>query len=400
MNIVTDRISDVRLIYSVQAVRAFLYGFSSILIGASLAATGFDDVAVGAIFTAMLAGMAISSLAVGRWGELLGRRRTYFALLVLMGVAGGVFALTGFLPLLILAALTGTLSTDPNEAGPITSVEQAMLAGAPKAVRSRVYGRYNAVAYVAGAIGALAAGGPSALRTLFPGLPPDQRWLLVMPVGALVCALLAARLSPAVEVTADLPRRERGLGRSRRAVQRLAALFSLDAFAGGFIVGSFIVFWFSRRFAVDAELMGLVFFGVGLLQAASSVAAGWLGDRVGFLNTMVWSHLPSNVLLALIPLAPSLAAAVALLLARSVLSQMDVPARQAYVAALVDPAERTAAAAYTNAARHLVRPAGPVLASWSMGMGAGLPFLIAGGLKAIYDLFLYFTFRRTELVDD
>jgi MFS family permease len=375
MNIVTDRISDVRLIYSVQAVRAFLYGFSSILIGASLAATGLDDVAVGAIFTAMLAGMAISSLAVGRWGELLGRRRTYIALLVLMGVAGGVFALTGFLPLLILAALTGTLSTDSNEAGPITSVEQAMLAGAPKAVRSQVYGRYNAVAYIAGAIGALAAGGPSALRTLFAGLPPDQRWLMVMPLGALACCLLAVRLSPTVEVVGDL-RRQRGLGRSRQAIQRLAALFSLDAFAGGFIVGSFIVFWFSRRFAVDAELMGLVFFGVGLLQAASSVAAGWLGDRVGFLNTMVWSHLPSNVLLALIPLAPSFAAAVALLLARSVLSQMDVPARQAYVAALVDPAERTA------------------------GMGAGLPFFIASGLKAVYDLVLYFAFRRTELVDD
>ncbi|HEY3427429.1 MAG TPA: MFS transporter, partial [Acidimicrobiia bacterium] len=278
-------------------------------------------------------------------------------------------------------------------------VEQAMLAGAPKAVRSRVYGRYNAVAYIAGAIGALAAGGPSALRTLFAGLPPDQRWLMVMPLGALACCFLAVRLSPTVEVMGDLPR-QRGLGRSRQAIQRLAALFSLDAFAGGFIVGSFIVFWFSRRFAVDAELMGLVFFGVGLLQAASSVAAGWLGDRVGFLNTMVWSHLPSNVLLALIPLAPSFAVAVALLLARSVLSQMDVPARQAYVAALVDPAERTAAAGYTNAARHLVRPAGPVLASWSMGMGAGLPFFIAGGLKAVYDLVLYFTFRRTELVDD
>jgi MFS family permease len=180
----------------------------------------------------------------------------------------------------------------------------------------------------------------------------------------------------------------------------LAALFSLDAFAGGFIVGSFIVFWFSRRFGVDAELMGMVFFGVGLLQAASSVVAGWLGDRIGFLNTMVWSHLPSNVLLALIPLAPSLVPAVGLLLARSVLSQMDVPARQAYVAALVDPAERTAAAGYTNAARHLVRPAGPLLASWSMGMATGLPFLIAGGLKAVYDLALYFTFRRTELRDD
>jgi MFS family permease len=348
----------------------------------------------------MLLGMAISSLAVGRWGERLGRRRTYVGLLVVMGLAGTAFALTGSLPILALAALTGTLSTDPNESGPITTVEQSMLASTPPRERSRVYGRYNAVAYLAGALGALAAGGPSALRDLLPALPPDQRWLLLMPVGAAMCALFAMRLSGSVEVPAEIGPADRGLRRSRTAVQRLAALFALDAFAGGFIVGSFIVFWFGRQFGADAELMGLVFFGVGLLQAASSVIAGWLGERIGLLNTMVFSHLPSNVLLALIPLAPTLGIAIALLLGRSVLSQMDVPARQAYVAALVDPAERTAAAGYTNAARHLVRPVGPALATASMGMAAGIPFLVAGGLKAAYDVALYLTFRRVRLGDD
>lgn len=391
--------SDVRLIFSVQAIRAFLYGFSSILIGASLAASGLDAAAVGAVFTAMLLGMAISSLAVGRWGESFGRRRTYVGLLIVMGLAGAVFALTGFVPLLILAALTGTLSTDPNEAGPITTVEQAILAGAPAAARSRVYGRYNAVAYLAGALGALAAGGPSALRHLLPGLPPDQRWLLVMPLGAAVCLLFARRLSGMAEVGSDARADARGLQRSRRVVQRLAALFAVDAFAGGFIVGSFIVFWFGRQFGADAELMGLVFFGVGLLQAASSVLAGWFAARIGLLNTMVFTHLPSNVLLALIPLAPSLPVAIGLLLARSALSQMDVPARQAYVAALVDPAERTAAAGYTNAARHLVRPMGPALAAASITMAAGIPFLVAGGLKAAYDLALYVAFRGVRLSD-
>ena len=392
--------SDIRLIFSVQAVRAFLYGFSSILIGVSLAATGLDEATAGIIFTAMLLGMAISSLAIARWGEALGRRRAYLGLLVLMGVAGTAFALTGYVPLLVLAALTGTLSTDPNESGPITTVEQAMLASAPPSERSRVYGRYNAVAYLAGAAGALAAGGPSALRDVLPALPPDQRWLLLMPIGAAICAMLAMRLSPAVEVETGLPPGARGLQRSRGIVRRLAGLFALDAFAGGFIVQTFMVFWFGRQFGADAELMGLVFFGVGVLQAASSVVAGWLGARIGLLNTMVFTHLPSNVLLALIPLAPSLLVAVLLLLARSVLSQMDVPARQAYVAALVDPAERTAAAGYTNAARHIVRPAGPALASVSMGMAAGLPFLIAGGIKAIYDVALYFTFRRVSLPEE
>jgi MFS family permease len=393
-------VSDVRVIFSVQAVRALLYGFSSILIGASLAESGLDETSVGIVFTAMLLGMAVSSLAIGRWGEAIGRRRVHRGLLVVMGAAGTIFALTGFVPFLVLAALTGTLSTDPNESGPITSVEQAMLASTPASERSRVYGRYNAVAYLAGAAGALVAGGPAAMRELLPALPPDQRWLLVMPLGALACVLLASRLSAAVEVDAGVAPHERGLRRSRSTVQRLAALFSLDAFAGGFIVQSFIVFWFGRQFGADAALMGLVFFGVGLLQAASSVIAGWLGARIGLLNTMVFSHLPSNVLLALIPLAPTLLVAVALLLGRSALSQMDVPARQAYVAALVDPAERTAAAAYTNAARHVVRPAGPALASISMGMAAGLPFVVAGGLKAVYDVALYLTFRRVTLGDD
>ena len=143
--------------------------------------------------------------------------------------------------------------------------------------------------------------------------------------------------------------------------------------------------------------MGLVFFGVGLLQAGSSIAAGWLAERIGLLNTMVFTHLPSNVLLALVPLAPTLRLAVLLLLARSVLSQMDVPARQAYVAALVDPAERTAAAAYTNAARHLVRPAGPALASAAMSVGIGLPFVVAGALKIVYDILVYRAFRRVRL---
>jgi MFS family permease len=393
-------VSDVRVIFSVQAVRALLYGFSSILIGASLAESGLDETSVGIVFTAMLLGMAVSSLAIGRWGEAIGRRRVYRGLLVVMGAAGTIFALTGFVPFLVLAALTGTLSTDPNESGPITSVEQAMLASTPASERSRVYGRYNAVAYLAGAAGALVAGGPAAMRELLPALPPDQRWLLVMPLGAIACVLVASRLSAAVEVDAGVAPHERGLRRSRSTVQRLAALFSLDAFAGGFIVQSFIVFWFGRQFGADAALMGLVFFGVGLLQAASSVIAGWLGARIGLLNTMVFSHLPSNVLLALIPLAPTLLVAVALLLGRSALSQMDVPARQAYVAALVDPAERTAAAAYTNAARHVVRPAGPALASISMGMAAGLPFVVAGGLKAVYDVALYLTFRRVKLGDD
>ena len=392
--------SDVALIFAIQAIRAALYGFGSILIGASLAQSGLDATAVGLVFTAMLVGMAVTSLAVGRWADRFGRRRTYAALLVVMGVAGVVFALTDALPLLIIAALTGSLSTDPNESGPITTLEQAMLAGTPPAERARVYGRYNALAYLAGAVGALLAGGPSGLRDLLPALPPDQRWLLVLPIGAAACVLLAARLSSAAEVapsTAPVTMPAGGLTRSRGIVLRLSSLFALDAFAGGFIVQTFIVFWFSRQFGVDSDVMGLVFFGVGLLQAGSSIAAGWVAQRIGLLNTMVFTHLPSNVFLALIPFAPSLPLAIVLLLGRSALSQMDVPTRQAYVAAMVHPEERTAAAAYTNASRYVARPAGPALASAAMGVTVALPFVIAGGLKVVYDLLLLATFRGVEL---
>ena len=351
--------SDVRLIFSVQAVRAFLYGFSSILIGSSLAASGLDATAVGAIFTAMLVGMAISSLAVGRWGERFGRRRTYVGLLLVMGVAGAVFALTGSLAVLVVAALTGTLSTDPNESGPITTVEQAMLASTPPRERSQVYGRYNAVAYLAGAVGALAAGGPSALRDFFPAIPPDQRWLLLMPVGAAVCAFFAMRLSRSVEVPAEVRPADRGLRRSRGMVQRLAALFSLDAFAGGFIVAELHRLLVRppvrrRRRAHGPRLLrrraaagGVI--GRGRLARRAHRPAEHDGLQPPALERAAGAD----------PVRAHAGVGVRCSSGRSVLSQMDVPARQAYVAALVDPAERTAAAGYTNAARHVVRPCGP-----------------------------------------
>jgi hypothetical protein len=315
-------------------------------------------------------------------------------LLVLMALTATVFALTQWLPLLLVAALTGTLSTDPNESGPITTLEQAMIGGAPASARARVFGRYNAVAYLAGSLGALLAGGPAVLRTVWPGVPADQRWLL----GLSALALVAARLSGAVELPAAYVGAGAGrLVRSRTTVRRLAALFAVDAFAGGFVVQAFLVFWFGRRYGASLELMGVVFFAVGLLQAGSSVVAGWLGGRIGLLNTMVFTHLPSNLLLAAIPFAPALPVAVALLLARAALSQMDVPARQAYVVTMVDPAERTVAAAYTNTARYVARPVAPVAAGALMQHAwIGLPFVLAGGLKVVYDLTLYGLFRRVR----
>ena len=352
---------DLRTVLAVQALRAFAYGFASVVLGTSLADSGLTDAQVGLVFAAMLAGNAIVGTLVGLVGERVGRRRAYSALLVVLGLSGLAYAFSDDLIVLVAVALAGTLSTDANESGPITSLEQAMMGGAEPEARARVFGRYNAVAYLAGAIGALAGGGPAFLRDAFPSLPPEQRWLLVFTMAALVCLFLARRLSPAVDGPSVADHRL-PLGRSRGTVIRLASLFGLDAFAGGFVVSTFIVYWFDRRFGAGAELMGAVLFASGLLQAGSSIASGWLAGRIGLLPTMVLTHLPSNILLMLVPAMPTLGLGIAMLLLRSTLSQMDVPARQAYVAGVVDPDERVAAAAYTNAVRTSARPLAPLVA--------------------------------------
>jgi predicted MFS family arabinose efflux permease len=388
--------SDLARILTIQALRAFLYGFGSILIGAELAEGGYSSAQVGLVFTAMLAGFASISIAVGTAGDRIGRRRLYASLLFLMGAAGAVFALTQSMWALVIAALSGTVSVEANESGPITSLEQAMIPQATEGIAwtNRAFGRYNAIAYLAGSLGALTAGGPDAFRRFFPALPPSQRFLLLYPVVGAVCCVLALRLSPGVERGEALTAARRfPLTRSKGTVARLSALFGLDAFAGGFIVNAFLVYWFQREFGASTELMGIVFFVAGLLQAGSSIAAGRLATRIGQVPTMVFTHLPSNVLLILIPLMPTLGSAIAMLLARSVISQMDVPARQAYVVSVVDPDERTAAASYTNTARYVVRPAGAALGGWVTGFWAAGPFVIAGSLKIVYDLVIWSTFR-------
>jgi len=390
-------------ILSIQGLRAFLYGFGSILIGSELSQAGYADATVGLIFTTMLAGFALMSIAVGSRGDRIGRRRLYAGLLLLMAAAGSVFALTRWVPALIIAALTGTVSVEANESGPITSLEQAMIAQSTEGIaqRNRAFGRYNAIAYLFGSLGALAAGGPDFFRRFFPALPASERFLLIYPVVGVVSAMLVIRLSRRVERGEELTGERRfPLVRSKRTVAGLASLFALDSFAGGFVVNAFIVFWFERKFGASTEAMGLMFFVAGFLQAASSIAAGWLANRGGQLKTMVFTHLPSNVLLVLVPLMPSLGLAIAMLLARFAISQMDVPARQSYVVSVVDAEERTAAASYTNTARYVVRPGGAALGGWLTGIWAAGPFIAAGSLKIVYDFVIWTTFRRVRERDD
>jgi predicted MFS family arabinose efflux permease len=394
---------DARRILSAQALRAFAYGFGAVLLGSTLDRRGFSTFEVGLVLAAVVTGTVASSIAVGRWGDRFGRRRSYVLLYVALALTGIVFAFSGEVWALTAVALTGALSTEVVESGAFTSLEQSMLAtDLVGRDRIRGFGIYNAVAAAAGSVGALAAGGPELLRRVWSDAPVDQRFFLAFVPVALAGAGVAATLSCRVETEprpVDDPAPV-GLRRSRPAVVRLAVLFGVDSFAGGFVVQSFVAYWLTAEFGASVAALGVVFFFAGVLQTVSFLAASRLAERFGLLRTMVFTHLPSNLLLAAIPLAPTFAVAVVLLLGRYALAQMDVPTRQAYVMALVDPDERTPAAAWTNTARYVARPAGPALAGVSQSVALGLPFFLAGGIKALYDLVLWRWFRSVPLPDE
>jgi predicted MFS family arabinose efflux permease len=380
--------ADGRRIVAVQAVRGFVSGLGSVLVGVTLERGGRSSAEVGLVLAALLAGSTLATLVVARHADRVGRRRLYRVLLAVMGVAGAVFALTGWLPALLAAALTGTVSTEVVESGPFASLEQAMLPHAVDGDPARAFGAAATAATLAGSLGALAAGAPTLLDT------GPQRLLLAYPLAATLALAVAAGLSPRVD--AGRAPRPAPLA-SRGVIGRLSALFALDSLGGGFVVQAFVAFWFARRFGTEPATLGVVFFAVGLLQAISFQLAVLLAARIGLLRTMVFTHLPSNVLLAAVAIAPGERAAIALLLARFALSQMDVPARQAYVVSLVPASERTAAAAYTNTARLAVRPLGPLAAGPLAQVALGAPFVVAGALKTVYDVALYVRFRDVPL---
>lgn len=396
--------ADARRLVSAQALRAAGYGCTAVLLGALLSARDVSSVRAGLVLAALVAGTAGASLAVGAVADRVGRRRCYGALYAGIAIAGFAVAVDASPWVLLVVALTGLLSTDVVDNGPATTLEQTMLAGEDVAVSgragARVYGVYNAVASLCGAAGALAATVPARL-----GVPASSSWpfLLLVPVGV-AGALLARRLSPAVEAAggqaasgpAAATHGWSRLGPSRSRVRRLAGLFAIDAAGGGLVTASFLAYYLSQRYDVPVGELGVLFFVTSLLQAGSVWVAPRLADRVGLVPTMVGTHLPSNVLLAAVAFAPTFPVAVVLLLARTSLSQMDVPTRQALVMRVVRQEERTAAAAVTNAARYTVRPLGPLVAGVLQQVALGLPLLVAGVVKGGYDLALWRWWRRTS----
>jgi MFS family permease len=393
------------LLFGTRTARLFAYGLLSVVLVFYLKEEGLDEGRIGLLLTLTLAGDTAVSLWLTTRADRVGRRRTLLVGALLMVFAAVLFALTSHFWLLLLAATVGVISPSGNEVGPFLAIEQAALSQTvPAERRTGVFAWYNLVGSLGTAAGSLCGGAVTQLAQALGASGADSCRPVIIGYGAigLVLALAFLRLSPATErpapntpAPAESPIQSHlGLHRSRRVVLHLSALFALDAFAGGFVIQSIVAYWFYLRFKVEPATIGAIFFGANLLAGVSALTAAWLARRFGLVNTMVFTHLPSNVLLLLVPLMPSVWLAVLVLLLRFSISQMDVPARQSYTMAVVSPEERSAASGVTGVARSLGAAASPLLAVLCMGNAAlmSVPFFLAGGLKIGYDVLLYRAF--------
>ena len=389
--------SDRRLLLCTRSLRLFAYGALAVVLVFYLTELGFATAQIGLLLTLTLVGDTVVSLLLTTRADRLGRRRILIAGAVLMVAAGLVFAVTRNFVVLLLAGTLGVISPSGNEVGPFLPIEQAALAQVvPPGLRTSAFAWYTLAGAVATAVGSLAGGGLSNVY---------HSYRIVVVVYAVIGVLLAisfTRLSPEVEVTVGEHQSLLGIGASRGIVLKLASLFALDAFAGGFVVQSFAAYWFYLRFGVGPATLGAIFFGANVLAGISALLASRLAARFGLVRTMVFTHLPSNVLLILVPLMPTLPLAVAVLFARFSISQMDVPTRQSYLMAVVAPEERSAAAGITGVARTTGAAIAPLFAGFMLGR-AGLinaPFFIAGALKIVYDLVLYRAFVKLRPAEE
>ncbi len=395
--------SDISLLFSTRIIRLFCYGFLSVVLALYLAEAGLTEGQIGLLFTFTLVGDAGISLWLTTSADRFGRKRTLILGALLMAGAGVAFVLTRNVILLIIAAIVGVISPSGNEIGPFLSVEQAGLTQLiPNKRRTQFFAWYNLVGSFATATGALTGGWlAQALQ--------DNQWtafqsyrvvLIGYALGGFLLLLLFLNLTKSIEVeaTQDTIKRILGLHRSRAVVFKLSSLFAMDAFAGGLLVQSLMAYWFHIRFGVESGVLGSIFFGANILAGISALLAIRIANKIGLINTMVFTHIPSNILLILVPLMPTLPLAIATLLLRFSISQMDVPTRQSYTMAVVDPDERSAASGVTAIARSVGASVSPALTGllFSIPVLFNAPFFLSGGLKIIYDLLLYREFRTLK----
>ena len=391
------------LLFTTRILRMFAYGSLAVILALYLTQLGLSETQIGLLLGLTLAGDAVISLWLTTNADRLGRRRMLIAGALLMLLAGVVFALSRNWLVLTITAIIGVISPSGNEVGPFLPIEQAALTQLiPAEKRTGIFAWYNLAGSFATATGALACGWLVQFL-LGRGFEPLGAYRVIV-VGysliGVVMALLFMRMGKQVEVPPESIKpvvNRFGLTQSQSIVARLSALFALDAFGGAFVLQSFMAYWFLVRYNVEPGLLGSIFFGANILAGFSALLASRVAKRIGLINTMVYTHIPSNILLILVPLMPNLPLAIGCLLARFSISQMDVPTRQSYTMAVVTPEERSAAAGITGIARSVGSSIAPALAGIMLNAGwLSAPFITAGTLKIIYDLALYRSFVKIK----
>jgi len=391
---------DLVLINAAGLLRSLGVGLMGVVLGIYLFHVGLSSFTIGLVIAAGLAGSALATVGVSFAADRLGRKNSLFFLSLLGAIGGIALPLSPSLALLLTLVFIGMLNGTGTDRSASFALDQAIVPGlAPDSKRTWNLAWYNVLLDVGGSLGALCAGLPFFLQhRLSFSLLSSYRVVFFDYSGlCLTVATLYAFLSPAIDV--DNPPAPAKMGvsitpESKRILAKLTALFSLDAFGGGFLTDALVAYWFFRRFGVGEHDLGLVFFAVHILNACSHLGAAWLASRIGLVNSMVFTHLPSSLFLMAVPFAPSFKWAVLLFLCREALVEMDVPTRQSYVAALVGPSERTLASGITNLARNVFWAVGSAAAGFLMqSLTFSAPLLIGGGAKVTYDLLLYRSFR-------
>jgi MFS family permease len=390
------------LLFVTRLARLFAYGSLSVILVFYLVSLGLSESQTGLLLSLTLAGDVAISLFLTTQADRLGRRRMLIVGAILMAAAGLAFGFTHDFFFLVVAGTIGVISPSGNEVGPFLSIEQAALSQVVSpGIRTEVFAWYTLAGSIATAAGALAGGAVTRLLPSVAGVSLPESYRVVVLAYALfgvLLALLFFRLSSAAEVheppAGSRSRAFFGVQRSHRVVAKLSSLFALDAFAGGFVIQSFAAYWFYLQFGVNPATIGGIFFWANVFAGLSALAASRLALRFGLVRTMVFTHLPSNVLLLLVPMMPTLGWAIAVLLVRFSISQMDVPTRQSYTMAVVSPEERSAAAGITGVARTTGAALSPMIVGFLFSHPSliDVPFYLAGGLKIVYDLLLYRAF--------
>jgi MFS family permease len=392
-------LSDTKRILLARGLRAFGDGFVALLVPIYLIELGFSPLAIGAVVTSTLVGTAVLTLWVGMVANRYSVRRLLLACALLMAATGAGFAVTtAFWPLLLIA-FVGTMNPTSGDASIFLPLEQAALAQtAEPRRRTAIFARYSVIGSLCGAVGTLAAAAPDLMAGEAGAgrLAIMQLMFVAYAALGIVTLLLYRPLTLAIEAPGEAAR-HKPLGQSKRLVYGLAALFGMDSFGTGFLVQSLLALWLYQRFQISVTTAAEILFWSGICSAVSYLVAVPIAERIGLINTMVFTHLPSNVLLALVPFAPNLPVAIALLLARSALSQMDVPTRNSYVMAVVAPEERPAAASVTAVPKTFAWAAGSLISGYLLTLSTfGWPLLIGGVVKGVYDLLLLYNFRKVR----